>query len=63
MLVSAVLQGENDTTAKEDTLGANGSKRSYTLFQGHSGPVYSASFSPLGDYILSCSADATSMLF
>ncbi|KAJ0091469.1 hypothetical protein Patl1_12575 [Pistacia atlantica] len=50
-------------TAKEDTLGANGSKRSYTLFQGHSGPVYSASFSPLGDYILSCSADATIRLW
>ncbi|XP_031279600.1 transcription initiation factor TFIID subunit 5 isoform X2 [Pistacia vera] len=60
---SSVSQGENDTTAKEDTLGANGSKRSYTLFQGHSGPVYSASFSPLGDYILSCSADATIRLW
>ncbi|XP_044464293.1 transcription initiation factor TFIID subunit 5-like [Mangifera indica] len=60
---SSVLQGENDTTGKEDTLGANGSKRSYTLFQGHSGPVYSASFSPLGDYILSCSADATIRLW
>ncbi|XP_044472590.1 transcription initiation factor TFIID subunit 5-like [Mangifera indica] len=60
---SSVLQGENDTTAKEDTLGANGSKRAYTLFQGHSGPVYSASFSPLGDYILSCSADATIRLW
>ncbi|KHG10775.1 Transcription initiation factor TFIID subunit 5 [Gossypium arboreum] len=43
--------------------GPNGVKRSYTLFQGHSGPVYSATFSPLGDFILSSSADTTIRLW
>lgn len=60
-MLSAGLQGENDTTPREDIIGPNGRKRSYTLYQGHSGPVYSASFSPLGDFILSSSADTTSM--
>ncbi|KAJ4707789.1 Transcription initiation factor TFIID subunit 5 [Melia azedarach] len=60
---SSVLQGENNTTPREDTLGANSGKRSYTLFQGHSGPVYSAAFSPLGDFILSSSADTTIRLW
>ncbi|KAL2892615.1 Transcription initiation factor TFIID subunit 5 [Bienertia sinuspersici] len=32
---------------------------SVALPSGHSGPVYSASFSPLGDFILSSSADST----
>ena len=63
MLVSAVLQGENGSTSGEHVVGPNGGKRSYTLFQGHSGPVYSATFSPLGDFILSSSADTTSMLY
>lgn len=62
ILFSAVLQGENDTAPSEHVLGPNGVKRSYTLFQGHSGPVYSATFSPIGDFILSSSADTTSML-
>jgi WD40 repeat protein len=35
-------------------------KRTYTLFQGHSGPVYSAAFSPFGDFLLSSSSDLTS---
>ncbi|KAH9760369.1 transcription initiation factor TFIID subunit 5 [Citrus sinensis] len=58
-----VLEGENDTTPREDIIGPNGRKRSYTLYQGHSGPVYSASFSPLGDFILSSSADTTIRLW
>lgn len=62
MLVSADLQGENGTASSEQVAGSNGGKRPYTLFQGHSGPVYSATFNPLGDFILSSSADSTSTL-
>ncbi|XP_050220004.1 transcription initiation factor TFIID subunit 5 [Mercurialis annua] len=58
---SSVLQGDN--APNEHVLGPNGAKRSYTLFQGHSGPVYSATFSPLGDFILSSSADTTIRLW
>ncbi|KAH1131620.1 hypothetical protein J1N35_002998 [Gossypium stocksii] len=60
---SSTLQGENDSTSSEHVAGPNGVKRSYTLFQGHSGPVYSATFSPLGDFILSSSADTTIRLW
>ncbi|KAH7510534.1 hypothetical protein FEM48_ZijujUnG0118600 [Ziziphus jujuba var. spinosa] len=59
----ATLQGESDATPNEHTLGSNGGKRPYTLFQGHSGPVYSATFSPLGDFILSSSSDSTVRLW
>ncbi|PWZ19208.1 Transcription initiation factor TFIID subunit 5 [Zea mays] len=38
-------------------------KRTYTLFQGHSGPVYSAAFSPFGDFLLSPSSDSTIRLW
>lgn len=55
--------GELDSAANENTHGSNGGKRSYTLYRGHSGPVYSASFSPWGDFLLSSSSDSTSMLF
>ncbi|KDP33523.1 hypothetical protein JCGZ_07094 [Jatropha curcas] len=60
---NSVLQGENDIAPSEHVLGPNGVKRSYTLFQGHSGPVYSATFSLLGDFILSSSADTTIRLW
>ncbi|GLT85250.1 hypothetical protein SLE2022_034440 [Rubroshorea leprosula] len=60
---SSVLQNENDSSTSEHVMGPNGGKRSYTLFQGHSGPVYSATFSPLGDFILSSSADTTIRLW
>ncbi|KAL6213005.1 hypothetical protein ACLB2K_018220 [Fragaria x ananassa] len=62
MLVSD-LQGENGTASSEQVAGSNGGKRPYTLFQGHSGPVYSATFNPLGDFILSSSADSTIRLW
>ncbi|GMH24473.1 hypothetical protein Nepgr_026316 [Nepenthes gracilis] len=57
------MQSENDAATNEHMLVANGGKRPYTLFQGHSGPVYSASFSPLGDFILSSSSDSTVRLW
>jgi WD40 repeat protein len=62
LLSSALSQGENDTSQNEQMLGKSGGKRQYTLFQGHSGPVYAASFCPVGDFILSSSADSTSMV-
>jgi len=37
--------------------------RELTVFQGHFGPVYSASFSPSGDYVLTTSRDATARLW
>lgn len=60
---SSCLQGENETSTSEPMLGANAVKKPYTLFQGHSGPVYAASFSPLGDFILSSSSDSTVRLW
>ncbi|GMI92451.1 TBP-associated factor 5 [Hibiscus trionum] len=60
---SSILQAENDSTSSEHVVGPNGGKKSYTLFQGHSGPVHSATFSPLGDFILSSSADTTIRLW
>ncbi|KAL8153319.1 hypothetical protein V2J09_011079 [Rumex salicifolius] len=56
---STGLQGEYDTSTSEPILAATAGKKPYTLYQGHSGPVYSASFSPLGDFILSSSSDST----
>lgn len=58
-LLSALSQGESDTSQNEQVLDQSGA-RQYTLFQGHAGPVYAASFSPVGDFILSSSADSTS---
>lgn len=55
--------GESDAAANEHMPSAKGGKRPYILFQGHSGPVYSASFNPLGDFILSSSADSTVRLW
>ncbi|KAG4144796.1 hypothetical protein ERO13_D05G060932v2, partial [Gossypium hirsutum] len=60
---SSNLQVENDSSSSEQVLGPNGGKRSYTLFQGHSAPVYSTTFSPLGDFILSSSVDTTIRLW
>ncbi|PRQ26897.1 putative transcription factor WD40-like family [Rosa chinensis] len=61
--VGSILQGENGTASSEQVAGSNGRKRPYTLFQGHSGPVYSATFNPLSDFILSSSADSTIRLW
>ncbi|KAG4931422.1 hypothetical protein GLYMA_17G222200v4 [Glycine max] len=56
-------QGGNDTSQNEQNIGQNSGKRLCTLFQGHSGPVYAATFSPAGDFILSSSADKTIRLW
>ncbi|TYH69577.1 hypothetical protein ES332_D05G065700v1 [Gossypium tomentosum] len=55
--------GQQGGSCNEQVLGPNGGKRSYTLFQGHSAPVYSTTFSPLGDFILSSSVDTTIRLW
>ncbi|CAN6682563.1 unnamed protein product [Malus baccata var. baccata] len=57
--LDSALQVENGTTTSSEQVLSNGGKKPYTLFQGHSGPVYSATFNPLGDFILSSSADST----
>ncbi|CAK9146984.1 unnamed protein product [Ilex paraguariensis] len=59
---SSILQGE-DSASGEHELGPHDGRRSYTLFQGHSGPVYSATFSPFGDFLLSSSSDSTIRLW
>jgi len=57
---SANLQGENESGQSEHLFGTDEGKGSYTLFRGHAGPIYSSTFSPLGDFLLSSSSDATS---
>ncbi|KAF2574094.1 hypothetical protein F2Q70_00000400 [Brassica cretica] len=57
---SGALQDESDTN--DQNVGPNG-RRNYTLLLGHSGPVYSATFSPPGDFVLSSSADTTIRLW
>lgn len=59
----ATSQTAEDSYLSDSLLGANSGRKSYTLFQGHSGPVYSATFSPFGDYILSSSSDSTIRLW
>nr|XP_009411258.1 PREDICTED: transcription initiation factor TFIID subunit 5 isoform X1 [Musa acuminata subsp. malaccensis] len=54
--------GENDSIPSEHFLGTEG-EGPYTLFHGHSGPIYSATFSPLGDFLLSSSSDSTIRLW
>ena len=61
-LSSDFSHGGNDTSQNEHIIGQNSGRRQYTLFQGHSGPVYAATFSEAGDFLLSSSADKTSML-
>ncbi|XP_074263123.1 transcription initiation factor TFIID subunit 5 [Silene latifolia] len=56
-------QSDQEAASNDNVLGTNIDNRPYTLFRGHSGPVYSASFSPLGDFILSSSADSTVRLW
>ncbi|KAL5659777.1 hypothetical protein ACJX0J_026902, partial [Zea mays] len=56
-------QNENGCSHGEHISTLDEGKRTYTLFQGHSGPVYSAAFSPFGDFLLSSSSDLTIRLW
>ncbi|KAL5647550.1 hypothetical protein ACJX0J_041905, partial [Zea mays] len=56
-------QNENGCSHGEHISTLDERKRTYTLFQGHSGPVYSAAFSPFGDFLLSSSSDLTIRLW
>lgn len=60
---NATLQVGDDSSPNDSMLGSKSGRRSYTLFQGHSGPVYASTFSPFGDFILSSSADSTIRLW
>ncbi|KAI8569275.1 hypothetical protein RHMOL_Rhmol02G0266300 [Rhododendron molle] len=59
----SISQVENDSSPGDHLVGEKGGKRPYSLFRGHSGPVYSASFSPVGDFLLSSSSDSTIRLW
>ncbi|KAL8502211.1 hypothetical protein ACS0TY_021358 [Phlomoides rotata] len=59
--VNSPSQGEIELASNEPSSNAGG--RSYTLFRGHAGPVHSATFSPLGDFLLSSSSDSTIRLW
>ncbi|XP_006657544.1 transcription initiation factor TFIID subunit 5-like isoform X2 [Oryza brachyantha] len=56
-------QGENGHSQGERVSTSDEGRKSYTLFQGHSGQVYSATFSPIGDFLLSSSSDSTIRLW
>ena len=60
IVLSANVRGENDSSQNGHVLGSDERKQQYKLFLGHAGPVYAASFSPRGDYIISSSSDTTS---
>ncbi|KAL5647155.1 hypothetical protein ACJX0J_041510, partial [Zea mays] len=56
-------QNENGCSHGEHISTLDEGKRTYTLFQGHSGPVYSAAFRPFRDLLLSSSSDLTIRLW
>lgn len=58
--IPAPSQGEIELTSNDPS--SNNGGRSYTLFRGHAGPLHSATFSPLGDFLLSSSSDSTGKL-
>ncbi|PKA64200.1 Dynein assembly factor with WDR repeat domains 1 [Apostasia shenzhenica] len=60
---TASMQGENESAQNEHFLESDEGKRSHTLFQGHSGPVYSSSFCFNGEFLLSSSSDSTIRLW
>lgn len=57
------MQGEKESAKNENLPATEEGKKPYTLFHGHSGPVYSATFSPFGEFLLSSSSDSTSKTF
>lgn len=60
---TSFAQVENELSQNEHFLASDEGKRPYTLFQGHSGPVYSSSFCPTGEFLLSSSSDSTIRLW
>ncbi|CAH9113983.1 unnamed protein product [Cuscuta europaea] len=56
------MQGIGSPSNEQD-LQENGQRRCYTLIHGHCGPVYSATFSPYDDFLLSSSSDSTIRLW
>lgn len=61
--VSSNLQGEHDSMPNDHHMQGATGRRQYTLFRGHSGPIHSTCFSPLGDFLLSSSSDSTIRLW
>lgn len=57
------MHGEKESAKNENLPATEEGKKPYTLFHGHSGPVYSATFSPFGEFLLSSSSDSTSKTF
>ncbi|XP_039120930.1 transcription initiation factor TFIID subunit 5-like isoform X2 [Dioscorea cayenensis subsp. rotundata] len=58
-----ISKAEGEASQNKLLLGSDDGKRSYTLFQGHTGPVYSATFCPFGEFLLSSSSDSTIKLW
>ncbi|KAK8916869.1 hypothetical protein KSP39_PZI022521 [Platanthera zijinensis] len=63
LVKTASMQGDSESAQNDHLLGSDDGNRSYTLFQGHSGPVYSSSFCPTGEFLLSSSSDSTIRLW
>ncbi|KMZ65348.1 hypothetical protein ZOSMA_324G00020 [Zostera marina] len=59
---SKILEEDESVVTVSSSLPEDG-KKSYTLLRGHSGPVTSVAFNPLGDYMLSSSVDSTVRLW
>ncbi|VFQ81525.1 unnamed protein product [Cuscuta campestris] len=59
---SLVAGGFSDSSLKLWDM-ANPQRKCYTSLHGHSGPVYSSTFSPCGDFLLSSSSDSTVRLW
>ncbi|CAL9042534.1 unnamed protein product [Musa banksii] len=63
LVKTSSLHGEKESAKNENLPATEEGKKPYTLFHGHSGPVYSATFSPFGEFLLSSSSDSTIRLW